>query len=93
MVDIQVLGGSAERSAEILTPEALEFLAGLHERFAGRRDELIAARGRRREEASRTGRLDFLEETRSVREADWRVAAAPVDLVDRRVVITGATER
>ncbi|MFC4856433.1 malate synthase A [Actinophytocola glycyrrhizae] len=93
MVDIQVLGGAVERSEEILTPEALEFLAGLHERFAGRRDELLAARAARREEASRTGRLDFLAETREVRESDWRVAGAPEDLVDRRVEITGPTER
>jgi malate synthase len=93
MVDIQVLGGAVERSAEILTPEALEFLAGLHERFAGRRDELLAARAGRREEASRTGRLDFLPETREVRESDWRVAEAPPDLRDRRVEITGPTER
>jgi malate synthase len=93
MVDIQVLGASVERSEEVLTPEALEFLAGLHERFAGRRDELLAARATRREEASRTGKLDFLDETREVREADWRVAAAPADLQDRRVEITGPTER
>jgi malate synthase len=93
MVDIQVLGGSVERSEEILTPEALEFLAGLHERFAGRRDELLAARAKRREEASRTGKLDFLAETRDVREGDWRVATAPADLQDRRVEITGPTER
>ncbi|MFL6121881.1 malate synthase A [Actinophytocola sp.] len=93
MVDIQVLGGPVERSQEILTPEALEFLASLHERFAGRRDELLAARAGRREEASRTGRLDFLAETREVRESDWRVAAAPGDLQDRRVEITGPTER
>jgi malate synthase len=93
MVDIQVLGGSVERSDEILTSEALEFLAGLHERFAGRRDELLAARAGRREEASRTGRLDFLPETRDVRESDWQVATAPGDLRDRRVEITGPTER
>jgi malate synthase len=93
MVDIQVLGGPVERSAEILTPEALEFLAGLHERFAGRRDELLAARAGRRAEASRTGRLDFLPATRDVREGDWRVAEAPADLRDRRVEITGPTER
>jgi malate synthase len=93
MVDIQVLGGSVERSEEILTPDALEFLASLHERFAGRRDELLAARAARREEASRTGRLDFLPETRDIRESDWRVAAAPADLQDRRVEITGPTER
>ena len=47
----------------------------------------------RREEASRTGRLDFLAETREVRESDWRVAEAPADLRDRRVEITGPTER
>jgi malate synthase len=93
MVDIQVLGGSVERSEEILTPDALEFLASLHERFAGRRDELLAARAARREEASRTGRLDFLPDTREVRESDWRVAEAPPDLRDRRVEITGPTER
>jgi malate synthase len=93
MVDIQVLGGSVERSEEILTPDALAFLAGLHERFADRRDELVAARGARRAEASRTGRLDFLTETREVRESDWRVAEAPEALQDRRVEITGPTER
>jgi malate synthase len=93
MVDIQVLGGSVERSEEILTPDALAFLAGLHERFADRRDELVAARGARRAEASRTGRLDFLAETREVRESDWRVAEAPEALQDRRVEITGPTER
>jgi len=93
MVDIQVLGGSVERSEEILTPAALEFLAGLHERFAARRDELLTARGKRREEAARTGKLDFLAETREVRESDWRVAGAPEALQDRRVEITGPTER
>ncbi|MDQ3786211.1 MAG: malate synthase A [Actinomycetota bacterium] len=93
MVDIQVLGGPVERSEEILTPDALAFLAGLHERFATRRDELLAARATRREEASRTGRLDFLEATRGVRESEWRVAEAPADLRDRRVEITGPTER
>ncbi|MGH3762072.1 malate synthase A [Actinophytocola sp.] len=93
MVDIQVLDERVERSEEILTPAALEFVAGLHGRFADRRDELVAARPARRAEASRTGVLDFLAETREVRESDWRVAAAPDDLADRRVEITGPTER
>lgn len=48
---------------EILTPEALAFVADLHERFAARRDELLQARTRRRGEVARTGRLDFLPET------------------------------
>ena len=93
MVDTQVLGGPVERSEEILTPAALAFVAELHARFADRRDELVAARAGRRAEASRTGKLDFLDETREVRESDWRVAGAPADLADRRVEITGPTER
>ncbi|SDP67337.1 malate synthase [Pedococcus dokdonensis] len=82
-----------ERSSEILTPEALTFLAELQSRFGSRRDELLAARRTRRAEVSRTGKLDFLEETREVREGDWTVAPAPADFADRRVEITGPTER
>jgi malate synthase len=93
MVDIQVLGGAVERGEEILTPEALRFVAGLHGAYAARRDELVAKRRERREQAARTGRLDFLPETAEVRAADWRVAQAPPDLRDRRVEITGPTER
>jgi malate synthase len=93
MVDIQVLGGAVERGEEILTSDALAFVAGLHGAFAARRDELLARRSRRRDEAASTGRLDFLPETAQVREADWRVAGAPADLLDRRVEITGPTER
>src|SRR5690349_11371821 len=82
-----------ERGDEILTPHALALLAELQERFGARRDELLAARRDRRAEVSRTGRLDFLPQTREVREGDWRVAAAPADFQDRRVEITGPTER
>ena len=82
-----------ERSDEILTTEALAFLAELQTRFGARRDELLEARAARRAEVSRTGRLDFLESTREVREGDWQVAAAPADFRDRRVEITGPTER
>lgn len=82
-----------ERSAEILSPGALAFLGELQARFGGRRDELLEARRSRRAEVSRTGRLDFLEETREVRAGDWTVAPAPADFADRRVEITGPTER
>ncbi|MEV4318422.1 malate synthase A [Actinocrispum sp. NPDC049592] len=77
----------------ILTPEAVAFLGGLHRAFGARRDELLAARANRRAEAARTGRLDFLPDTQHIREGDWRVAEAPADLRDRRVEITGPTER
>ena len=80
------------RQEEILTPEALEFVAELQRRFGPRRDELLRARGERRREISRTGSLDFLDETREVREGDWQVASAPEPLQDRRVEITGPTD-
>ena len=89
-----VTGPQIDRQDEVLTPEALAFVAELHRRFDPRRRELLALRARRREEAGRTGRLDFLPETRAVREdPDWRVAAAPGDLTKRWVEITGPTER
>jgi malate synthase len=88
-----VNGPAVERGEEILTPEALAFVADLQSRFGGRRDELLAARRTRRAEIGRTGRLDFLEATADVRSADWQVAPVPADLQDRRVEITGPTER
>jgi malate synthase len=93
MSDVRVLGAAVERGDEILTDEALEFLAGLHSSFAATRDELLEARKRRREEAKRTGRLDFLPETKEIRESEWTVAEAPPALRDRRVEITGPTDR
>ncbi|HEU5474618.1 MAG TPA: malate synthase A [Actinophytocola sp.] len=80
-----------DRADEILTPDALAFLSGLHTEFAARRDELVARRRERREQAA--GRLDFLPETADIRAGEWRVAEAPADLRDRRVEITGPTER
>lgn len=92
-VDIQIAGDEVERGGEILTPDALAFVASLQRRFGARRDELLAARRARREEVARTGRLDFLPETADVRAGDWTVAPAPADLQDRRVEITGPTDR
>ncbi|WP_165987758.1 malate synthase A [Streptomyces sp. YIM 98790] len=81
------------RQDEILTDGALAFLAELHRRFTPRRDELLARRAGRRAEISRTGGLDFLPGTRHIREGDWQVAPAPEALADRRVEITGPTDR
>jgi malate synthase len=78
-----------ERAEEILTPEALTFVESLHTRFAARRDELLAARGAKRERAAKGRRLDFLPESEGVRNGDWRVAPAPPALQDRRVEMTG----
>lgn len=76
-------------AAHILTSEALEFVEKLHEKFAATREKLLQARKTDRAQAARTGALDFLEETRHIREADWKVAEAPEKLRDRRVEITG----
>ncbi|WP_330454580.1 MULTISPECIES: malate synthase A [unclassified Streptomyces] len=82
------------RQDEVLTPAALAFVAELHRRFTPRRDELLARRGERRAEIARTSTLDFLPETAAVRADDsWKVAAAPAALNDRRVEITGPTDR
>jgi malate synthase len=92
-VDIRVTGAEVERGGEILTQPALAFVAELQREFGARRDELLAARRTRRAQVSRTGRLDFLPETADVRNGEWSVAAAPEDLVDRRVEMTGPTDR
>lgn len=81
------------RQDEVLTEAALAFVAELHRRFAPRRAELLARRAVRRAEIARTSTLDFLPDTAQVREGDWKVAPAPAALNDRRVEITGPTDR
>jgi malate synthase len=90
---VEIRAGTPAEYAAILTPQALAFVAKLARKFEGRRRELIAARARRQAEFD-TGKLpDFLPATRSVRETEWTVAPAPRDLLDRRVEITGPTDR
>ncbi|AOJ01552.1 malate synthase [Burkholderia mayonis] len=77
----------------ILTPEALELVAKLHRQFEPRRRELLAARAERTKRLDAGERPDFLAETKSIREGDWKVAPLPADLQCRRVEITGPVER
>ena len=79
----------APDTAAVLTPEALELVVALQREFVGRREELLLARAERQERIAAGELPDFLDETRSVREGDWRVAPVPDDLRDRRVEITG----
>jgi malate synthase len=90
---VQVTGAMGERYDSVLTPEALELLAELHRTFDGRRLELLRAREDRYAELAAGGTLDFLAATREIREGDWQVAAPAPGLVDRRVEITGPTDR
>jgi malate synthase len=90
---MKITGRFTPEYAEILTPKALEFLARLHRQFNERREQRLAQR-RQRQRALDAGDMpDFLPETRSIREAQWQVAPVPADLQDRRVEITGPTDR
>ena len=90
---VEVLGPAGPRFDEILTDEALAFVADLQREFGGRRDELLEARAERQTRLDEGELPAFLEATRSVRETDWKVAPAPPNLRDRRVEITGPTDR
>jgi malate synthase len=78
-------------SDDVLTKGAVDFLAELHERFDGRRLDLLDARAERQDRFDSGELPDFPEETRDVREAEWTVGAISSDLLDRRVEITGPT--
>ena len=91
---VEITGPPGDRYDEILTPGALGLIASLQREFGARRSELLAARAARQDEISAGGTFDFLPATRQVRDdPDWRVAPPAPGLVDRRVEITGPTER
>jgi malate synthase len=90
---VEIRGPVEGRSGEVLTDEALAFVAGLHREFEPRRRELLAERDARQRRLDEGERPDFLASTASVRAGDWRVPPAPKDLLDRRVEITGPTDR
>jgi malate synthase len=83
----------AEVEAQILSPEAQEFLTQLARKFEARRQELLARRRVRQQEIDSGQLPDFLTETSAIREGNWTVAPIPSDLLDRRVEITGPVDR
>src|SRR5215207_10084298 len=88
------LKGKTEPGHErALTVEALEFLALLHRNFETRRRGLMDRRASRQAQFDEGALPDFLTETREIREANWTIGAIPADLLDRRVEITGPTDR
>ncbi|MEP6492937.1 MAG: malate synthase A [bacterium] len=90
---VRITGNVTPDSARVLTGEAVEFVARLHREFNSTREQLLAHRADRRGRLENGESLGFLAETERVRAADWRVAGAPRDLEDRRVEITGPTDR
>ena len=88
-----LLTAIAPEFEEILTPAATAFVAKLHRQFEGRRQELLAKRAARQKSFDAGALPDFLPETQSIRDSDWQIASQPADMLDRRVEITGPTDR
>src|SRR5256885_5815289 len=91
--DISVLGRVSAEFAEILTGEALDFIANLHRHFEPRRQALLARRAARQKEFDRGALPDFLPDTREIREREGRLGPQPKARLDRRVEVTGPTDR
>ena len=90
---IEILGPEVPGYAEILTADALKFLSQLSREFGNRREQLLERRRVRQQEIDGGKLPAFLEETASIRGAEWTVAPIPKDLEDRRVEITGPVDR
>ncbi|HEY3625465.1 MAG TPA: malate synthase A [Terracidiphilus sp.] len=90
---VEVLAPVSEAHAQILTPDAIDFIVDLQRTFNVRRKELLNARYERQKRIDAGARPDFLEDTRSIRESEWTVAPIPADILDRRVEITGPVDR
>jgi malate synthase len=91
--NVQITGPVEGRAVEVLTPEAVAFVADLHRRFDARRRELLALRVARQARFDAGELPDFLADTADIRENAWTVAPIPADLQDRRVEITGPVDR
>ncbi|HEU0053567.1 MAG TPA: hypothetical protein VFQ39_10335, partial [Longimicrobium sp.] len=89
---VRVLGEEVAAGERVLTPEALEFVVGLHRRFNDRRLELLKERNERRLRLEAGETPDFPAETAAQREAEWTVGPTPPDLQERRVEITGPVD-
>jgi malate synthase len=90
---IELLGPIEGRFGEILTPAALALVGELERELGATRAALLRRRDERQAALDGGGRLDFLPETRAVREGDWTVSPAPKDLRRRWVELTGPAER
>ncbi len=92
-LDVQIIQELKPEYKDILTPEALEFIVNLHQKFNNTRLDLLNKRVTREEKINNGEMPDFLPETAHVRNSEWKVAPLPNDILDRRVEITGPVDR
>ena len=90
---VEIRGPITGRAGEVLTPDALAFIARLHREFHEAREACLQRRAERLRLLDAGGSPDFLPETRHIREGSWTVAPVPRDLQDRKVEITGPVDR
>ena len=90
---LKINGPASERDAEILSPEALAFVGELATRFSARVQQILKAREARQARFDGGELPAFRVDTREIRDSDWQVGPIPTDLQDRRVEITGPTDR
>ncbi|WP_210202511.1 malate synthase A [Alsobacter soli] len=89
---LTIRGAMEGRASDVITPSAAAFLAAMHRAFEGERQAVLQARAERRREFDAGQMPDFSPETQDIRDADWRVAPVPADLLDRRIEIAGPPE-
>ncbi|EJG0040954.1 malate synthase A [Vibrio parahaemolyticus] len=90
---LEVTGALAPEHQAIFPVEAQTFLSLLCEKFAGRVEELLEAREEKQARIDAGELPDFLPDTQDIREGSWKILGIPQDLQDRRVEITGPTDR
>lgn len=93
VMPIKITEPMTDEAQQIITPQALELLEQLESRFGAERKALIAERQTRQQALDQGGSLDFLAETKEIRESVWQGASIPADIQDRRVEITGPVDR
>ncbi|MEK6244966.1 MAG: malate synthase A [Pseudomonadota bacterium] len=90
---VSISGPITPEFAKILTSGALSLVAKLHRQFEPRRQELLARRAERQKQFDAGALPDFLMDTKKIRQSDWQISPQPADMLDRRVEITGPTDR
>jgi malate synthase len=91
--EVRITNRRTHGLARVMTPGAIAFLLKLHHHASGAREELLARRRRRQAELDAGRKPEFLPDPRGLRQGAWQIAPLPADLQDRRVEITGPTER